>query len=67
MNELVMMIGGIVLLCTGIVWAAFIVDEKSCKARWDLSGIEYRWDMWSGCQVKPENFWIPEKNYRVLD
>ena len=58
-----MLVGGIMLI-TGCVWGSVIVERTSCVNRWKDSGFEYRYGMWSDCQIKTKKGWIPARAYR---
>ena len=37
-----------------------LVDSQSCRANWEDSGIEWRYDN-SGCKLKVGVYWVPSK------
>jgi hypothetical protein len=58
--EILITIGLIILLCSIII--PFV--DYSCRARWQYSGHQSEFSVFSGCVVEADNgVWIPEKNY----
>jgi hypothetical protein len=51
----------IVLVLGGLV---LFVELSICKAKWEGSGFDYEYGIWSGCRIKVDDKWLPEKNYR---
>jgi len=47
-----------------IVWGSAFYDRYDCGQRWP--GVEVRWDVTHGCQLKVEDVWVTEKTYRMM-
>ena len=43
----------------------YAVGSYKCWSKWSDSGMEYRYKVVAGCQIKPKEFWLPSENYRV--
>ena len=47
---------------------SLIFGPIECKSRWEGSGYEKKYSLFSGCLVKHDKLgWIPEDNVRVID
>lgn len=52
-----------ILLCVG---GHLITESVRCASAWKDSGIESRFEVVSGCQVKTWRGWIPEERFREV-
>jgi len=43
----------------------YVVGNWECRVNWKESGMEYKYKFGAGCMIKPDQFWIPAKNYRI--
>lgn len=56
----------IILFAIMAVFKAFSYASSTweCRSQWMDSGMDYRYTLRGGCMVKPDEYWIPSKNYR---
>ena len=43
----------------------FATGSWECRVHWTESGMDYKYKIGAGCMIKPDQFWIPAKNYRI--
>jgi len=61
--EVFFSIGSILLLIAGSIF----ISAYICKTKWQDSGFECRWALFTGCQIKTkEGRWIPAESYREV-
>jgi len=51
------------IMITPVVTLALWSDSKTCYNRWNESGYNSRWSVWTDCQVFVDNKWIPADNF----
>lgn len=67
MDEVLVFIVGCILMVVIGIGSANILMAKSCQARWSDSGLEHRYSMMGGCQLKNKaGQWIPAEAYREV-
>jgi hypothetical protein len=49
-----------------VFWGMYILASASCAARWEESGLGYRFSVLGNCQVMDGGVWIPASNYRRM-
>jgi hypothetical protein len=40
--------------------------KNQCLKEWSLSGFESQYSHYTGCLIKVNNHWIPDRNYREI-
>lgn len=65
-NDGIMIVAGVLFLCSMFV-AEYAVDQYTCNSKWAMSGTPTNYSVTTGCMIKVDNKWIPEKNYRYED
>lgn len=67
MDEVLGFIVGCVLMLVVMIGSANILMAKSCQAQWRDSGLEHRYSLMGGCQLKNKaGQWIPADAYREV-
>lgn len=54
----------LIVLFAGYKIIQYGISQWSCASSWRDSGIEYRYKLRGGCQLKTGKGWIPARNYR---
>lgn len=68
-NEFLGWICGMALIAAVIAFIYFLMwapGAFSCSNKWGDSGFEHRYGVLSGCQIKPNQRWIPAEAYREM-
>lgn len=58
----IMIVAGVLFLCS-----IFVAKQYTCTSKWAMSGTPSNYSVATGCMIKVDNKWIPEKNYRYED
>lgn len=57
----------VVLAIAVLLVAGVMLDRHTCLSKWNDSGMQARWGMVFGCQVKrSDGTWIPTENLREV-
>jgi hypothetical protein len=58
-----------VLFIVGVVIVGFIIENATCKSKWERSGMAgVTWGPIQGCLVKlPDGRWLPEERIREIE
>lgn len=54
-----------ILILGAAVTVGALIDRKTCEETWKDSAFEHRWGLWSDCQIKTKQGWIPARSYRA--
>ncbi len=64
MPEFIVSVVMLILVLVGLAFAS----DRSCTKQWEESGMESKWELFSGCRVHmPDGRWVPSKNVRDID
>lgn len=64
-----MIIAGVitVTIIATIYTLVFFAFRAGCYAKWEDSGYESRYALFSGCRIKKDGKWVPSSSVRLFD